>query len=510
MSGAFRGYISYKLLGIMQPKMLGKLMICILCTQVQFSKGANIGLIIADDYFEVSQAKTEFPITLLLKVFDNLTYQVNLIRGINSNLEKIKQIPGIRDGPEPLMRKIILQIASVQATANLIIEHITSIYEYRNANEKVLPDIACGVEVKNNIDVGIFTADNFLQASMEALDTTITVDQMVVGNPKYISVLNMVQDAYTHLVALDEKIMEFLEVLESVTSGQVSPKVSSLIQLSRCVESAKMDKVKIKSCEKTTQGLVCLMHVEIYNESHRYLTYVPVNYNGVEVSIPPGTILAKSKDEKYGLLTCREEDEEVINDCSFSTWAATEHLFSGDPFSAILKSNFSLAEPPLPFQSFDTGVVIMDSRIKIKRKTGENPEKDIVNTSPIKISFDANTLLTTVLDQTILNFKGGALQTGVEMEISLYNASAIALMHEKALEDAFSKMDWANILKYFGLIVQVAVLPVAFTTCSLSVYAMITSILRYRKRKRKEKIEKKYNLRRNFEQNKRVGKKVRR
>jgi len=108
-----------------------------------------------------------------------------------------------------------------------------------------------------------------------------------------------------------------------------------------------------------------------------------------------------------------------------------------------------LAEPPLPFQSFDTGVVIMDNRIKIKRKTGENSEKDIVNTSPIKISFDANTLLTTVLDQTILNFKGGALQTGLEMELSIYNASAITLMHEKALEDAFSKMDWANILKYF-------------------------------------------------------------
>jgi len=82
------------------------------------------------------------------------------------------------------MRKIILQIASVQATANLIIEHITTIHEYRGINEKILPDIACGVEVKNNIDVGIFTADNFLQASIEALETTITVDQMVVGNPK--------------------------------------------------------------------------------------------------------------------------------------------------------------------------------------------------------------------------------------------------------------------------------------------------------------------------------------
>ena len=103
--------------------------------------------------------------------------------------------------------------------------------------------------------------------------------------------------------------MEFLEVLESVTSGQVSPKVSSLIQLSRCVESAKMDKVKIKGCEKSTHVLLCQMHVEIYNELHRYLTYVPVNYNGVEVSIPPGTILAKSKDEKYGLLTCREEEK---------------------------------------------------------------------------------------------------------------------------------------------------------------------------------------------------------
>jgi len=71
------------------------------------------------------------------------------------------------------MRKIILQIAIVQATANLIIEHITSIHEYRNTNKKILSDIACGVEVKNNTDVGIFTVDNFLQASIEALDTTL-------------------------------------------------------------------------------------------------------------------------------------------------------------------------------------------------------------------------------------------------------------------------------------------------------------------------------------------------
>ena len=71
-------------------------------------------------------------------------------------------------------------------------------------------------------------------------------------------------------------------------------------------------------------------------------------------------------------------------------------------------------------------------------------------------------------------------------------------------------MDWTQILKYFTLVIQVVVLPVAFTTCSISVFAIIKPILKSRRRKRRDRIEKKYSLRRNYELNKRVAKKMRR
>ena len=83
-------------------------------------------------------------------------------------------------------------------------------------------------------------------------------------------------------------------------------------------------------------------------------------------------------------------------------------------------------------------------------------------------------------------------------------------MHEKALQLAFYDLNWAQVFKYFALIVQIMVLPVAFTTCSISLYAIVKAVLKNKRKRKNEKIEKKYSLRRNYEQNKRVAKKMRR
>jgi hypothetical protein len=53
-------------------------------------------------------------------------------------------------------------------------------------------------------------------------------------------------------------------------------------------------------------------------------------------------------------------------------------------------------------------------------------------------------------------------------------------------------------------------MPVAVTSCSLSLYAVVRSVLSRRRRKRKEQMAQKYNLRRNYEMNKRMAKKMRR
>jgi hypothetical protein len=142
-------------------------------------------------------------------------------------------------------------------------------------------------------------------------------------------------------------------------------------------------------------------------------------------------------------------------------------------------------------------------------KTGDTGAKDLNNLSPMAISFGASSTLTTTLDKIKLKFKAGSLESGMSTETSLFNATVIALMHEKALMAAFKGMDWNNIFKYLSFIIQVLVLPVAVTSCSLSLFAVIRSILSRRRRKRKEKIAKKYDLRRNYELNKRVTRKIR-
>ena len=78
-------------------------------------------------------------------------------------------------------------------------------------------------------------------------------------------------------------------------------------------------------------------------------------------------------------------------------------------------------------------------------------------------------------------------------------------MHEKAIAVARIDINWIQILKYASFITPVAVLPVAFTTCTISVKA----ILRRRRKRRRDKITRKYALRRNYELSKRVSKKVR-
>ncbi len=67
-----------------------------------------------------------------------------------------------------------------------------------------------------------------------------------------------------------------------------------------------------------------------------------------------------------------------------------------------------------------------------------------------------------------------------------------------------------HFFKYASVILQVVVLPVALTTCSISVYAIIKAIKRRRKKSKRARIDKKYALRRNFELNKKVARKVRR
>jgi hypothetical protein len=256
---------------------------------------------------------------------------------------------------------------------------------------------------------------------------------------------------------------------------------------------------------KTTTGLLCYLDVEIYTKNEKYLTYIPVNYNGVQILLPDKKILAKSTDGNYGLLSCRDEEEELVNDCIFNPWEFTEKLMGPNPESYLYLFNFTPAEPPLPLQTVDGSVLIMDKRVRISIRDGQAGDKDINNVSPMSLSFSASSTVTTILDKSKLKFKAGSLERGFEIVTSSLNATIISVMHEKALRD----MDWNNIFKHLSFIIQVLVMPVAVTSCSLSLYAVVRSVLSRRRRKKKVKMAQKYNLRRNYEVNKRMAKKIR-
>jgi TRAP-type C4-dicarboxylate transport system permease small subunit len=113
-----------------------------------------------------------------------------------------------------------------------------------------------------------------------------------------------------------------------------------------------------------------------------------------------------------------------------------------------------------------------------------------------------------VLGKTKLKFKGGTLDSGLNVITSSFNASTILAMHVKALKQ--TGLNWSEIFKYAALVLQIVVLPVALTTCSISIYAIIKAIRRRRKKNKRARIDKKYALRRNFELNKKVARKVRR
>ena len=75
------------------------------------------------------------------------------------------------------------------------------------------------------------------------------------------------QDSYLHLRNIEDKAANFLEKLEALTSGQISPAIYSTAQLDECILEGEIDKMTLKKCVKTTAGLLCYLDVEIYTKN---------------------------------------------------------------------------------------------------------------------------------------------------------------------------------------------------------------------------------------------------
>jgi hypothetical protein len=440
-----------------------------------------------------------------MKVFSDLTFLLNLIDEIKTQLVKMETIPGVNEQPT-IKAETFRQIAQSNVTIDSIVAKLNTIYKYRSDTVRN-PTEPCSEDIAHNLDLIIYAAVGFIKSSVTAFGTSYPADKIVPGGADYSDLVNVLQDAYLHLRTIEDEAGAYLEKLEVLTSGQVSPAISAAVQLSSCVVEGEIDNIYLKSCEKTSLGLLCSLQVEIFLASARYTTHIPINYNGVQVQLPENKILVKSKDNDYGLLSCPDK-ESFVKDCTYQNWEHAKDIFNENPMELIEKFNFTIAEPPLPKQLKDGSVLITDKRVKISTKADDQDEKIVPNESPMAISFPKTTTCLTVLGKTKLKFKGGTLDSGLNVITSSFNTSTILAMHVKALKQ--TGLNWGEIFKYASLVLQVVVLPVALTTCSISIYAIIKALRRRRKRNKRARIDKKYALRRNFELNKKVARKVRR
>jgi hypothetical protein len=273
----------------------------------------KIGLVYPDNEIEVSSEKLSFPMNVRMKVFSDLSFQLNLLDEIKLQLVKIETIPGVNEQPT-IKAKTFRQIAQSNVTIDSIVTKLNTIYKYRSDTVRN-PTAPCSEEIAHNLDLICYAAAGFIKSSVTAFGTSYTADKIIPGGADYSDLVNVLQDAYLHLRKDEDEAGAYLEKLEVSTSGQVSPAISAAVQLSSCVAEGEIDKIYLKSCEKTSLRLLCSLQVEIFLASAKYTTHIPINYNGVQVQLPENKNLVKSKDNDYGLLSCPDK-ESFVNDCT--------------------------------------------------------------------------------------------------------------------------------------------------------------------------------------------------
>jgi hypothetical protein len=314
--------------------------------------------------------------TFRMKVFSDLTFLLNLLDEIKTQLVKMETIPGVNE-QATIKAETFRQIAQSNVTIDSIVAKLNTIYKYRSDTVRN-PTEPCSEDIAHNLDLSIYAAAGFIKSSVTAFGTSYTADKIIPGGADYSDLVNVLQDAYLHLRTIEDEAGAYLEKLEVLTSGQVSPAISAAVQLSSCVVEGEIDNIYLKSCEKTSLGLLCGLQVEIFLASAKYTTHIPINYNGVQVQLPENKILVKSKDNDYGLLSCPDK-ESFVKDCTYQNWEHAKDIFNENPMELIEKFNFTIAEPPLPKQLRDGSVLIMDKRVKISTKADDQDEKSVPN-----------------------------------------------------------------------------------------------------------------------------------
>jgi len=411
-----------------------------------------------------------------------------LEKWLTDSLEKLKtvlSIPGIL-GSEEHLSNYASQSAGIESSLNDSIKYVQTISKYRGPGIPVPETVICAGQIADNIKGYVFQTKETLTNSYGTLNLQWSKTDILPGTAAYSTLINFYNDVRSSVQDLESNLGTHLQMLESLTSGQVTPHLTAKIQELSCVPAAEFDKIQLDNCIKVDTGLYCTFYISTFTATTIYKRYIPVNYRGVVVKIPPQNIVVKSSEtDEQGLLHCERAPTAAINSCSFQIWDPIKHIFERDPLLAIQNCNFTFAEIPLPLQTYDYSVFIMDPQLEIAINPSQGaPPIQIDNMSPMIVSLFKDSFLSLDKDRLHLSFKG-ALQTDTfRIQVSIFNESLLNLMYEKAMKQTFGEINWDTVFKYGMAILQMVVAPTAVFTCGISFYAIMRSICR-RKRSRK-------------------------
>ena len=140
-------------------KVLAKCIALIIIMPISCYSDTRIGLVYPDNEIEVSSEKLSFPMNVRMKVFSDLTFQLNLLDEIKTQLVKMETIPGVKEQPT-IQAETLRQIAQSNVTIYSIVTKLNTIYKYRSDTVRN-PTEPCSEDVAHNLDLLVYAAAGF-------------------------------------------------------------------------------------------------------------------------------------------------------------------------------------------------------------------------------------------------------------------------------------------------------------------------------------------------------------
>ena len=148
-----------------------------------------------------------------------------LEKWLSDSADKIKSVlsmPGILNS-EDNISNFGAQSAGIESSLNDSIKYLTTTSKYRGPGIPVPETAICAGQVADNIKGYVFQTKETVTNSHGTLDLQWTQNDILPKTTAYANLVNFYNDVRASVQDLESKLETHLQMMESLTSGQVTP-----------------------------------------------------------------------------------------------------------------------------------------------------------------------------------------------------------------------------------------------------------------------------------------------